>query len=191
MFNGQPAPSDLNNPSFNSTAFLAAHGPDVTDPIIETAITYLRSSLNVSTIAVTGYCFGGRYSFRFVDPARTLKADVAFAAHPSAWNDTDVSAIGAPVSVATAGEFPKQTSALAKTSRLTQCVDGDTLMPPDLRAHLEALLLNISSPYQTSLYSGVPHGFGVRINTTDPVQVWAKESAFLQAVRWFSTFQSL
>lgn len=107
MFNGQPAPSDLNNPSFNSTAFLAAHGPDVTDPIIETAITYLRSSLNVSTIAVTGYCFGGRYSFRFVDPARTLKADVAFAAHPSAWNDTDVSAIGAPVSVATAGEFSR------------------------------------------------------------------------------------
>lgn len=190
MFNGQPAPSDLNNPSFNSTAFLAAHGPDVTDPIIETAITYLRSSLNVSTIAVTGYCFGGRYSFRFVDPARTLKADVAFAAHPSAWNDTDVSAIGAPVSVATAGEYFLEWS-LEFYAELTRCVDGDTLMPPALRAHLEALLLNISSPYQTSLYSGVPHGFGVRINTTDPVQVWAKESAFLQAVRWFSTFQSL
>lgn len=69
--------------------------------------------------------------------------------------------------------------------------DGDTLMPPDLRAHLEALLLNISSPYQTSLYSGVPHGFGVRVNNTDPVQVWAKDSAFLQAVRWFSTFETL
>lgn len=65
----------------------------------------MRTTLNVSRVAVTGYCFGGRYSFRFVDPARTLKADVAFAAHPSAWTDADVSAIGAPVSVATAGEF--------------------------------------------------------------------------------------
>lgn len=77
----------------------------MTDPIIDTALSYLRTTLNVSRVAVTGYCFGGRYSFRFVDPARTLKADVAFAAHPSAWTDEDVSAIGAPVSVATAGEF--------------------------------------------------------------------------------------
>lgn len=56
---------------------------------------------------------------------------------------------------------------------------------------MEALLLNSSARYQTSLYGGAPHGFGVRINNTDPVQVWAKSSAFLQAVRWFSTFETL
>lgn len=61
-------------------------------------------------------------------------------------------------------------------------------MPASLRADLEGLLLNVSSPYQVSLYSGVMHGFGVRINVSDPVQVWAKESAFLQAVRWFNNF---
>lgn len=69
------------------------------------AVTYLRNTLNVTKLAVTGYCFGGRYSFRFVDPARTLKADVAFAAHPSAWEDAEVSAIGAATSVATAGKL--------------------------------------------------------------------------------------
>lgn len=37
LFQGSPAPSDLNDPTFNTTAFLAAHGPDVTDPIIEGA----------------------------------------------------------------------------------------------------------------------------------------------------------
>lgn len=105
LFNGQPAPSDLNNPSFNSSAFLAAHGPEVTDPIIDNAIDYLRNTLNVSKVAVTGYCFGGRYSFRFTDQSRTLKADVAFAAHPSAWVDEEVSAIGAPTAVAAAGKF--------------------------------------------------------------------------------------
>lgn len=66
--------------------------------------------------------------------------------------------------------------------------DKDSLLPATLRAELESLLLNISSPYQVNLYSGVSHGFGVRINVTDPVQVFAKQSAFLQAVRWFTSF---
>lgn len=66
--------------------------------------------------------------------------------------------------------------------------DQDSLMPASLRAELEALLLNISSPYQVNLYSGVQHGFGVRANVSDPVQKFAKESAFLQAVRWFNNF---
>lgn len=66
--------------------------------------------------------------------------------------------------------------------------DQDSLLPASLRAELEALLLNISSPYQVNLYSGVQHGFGVRANVSDPVQKFAKESAFLQAVRWFNNF---
>lgn len=76
----------------------------MTDPIIDVAINYLRNTLNVTKLAVTGYCFGGRYSFRFTDPARTLRADVAFAAHPSAWTDEDVSNIGGPTAVAAAGK---------------------------------------------------------------------------------------
>lgn len=72
---------------------------------------------------MTGYCFGGRYSFRFVDPARTVKADVAFAAHPSAWEDGEVSAIGAATSVATAGKLPPPPNLyLAKGPR--PCWDG-------------------------------------------------------------------
>lgn len=61
-------------------------------------------------------------------------------------------------------------------------------MPAARRAQLEALLLNTTTPYQVSLYSGVSHGFGVRINASDPIQVFAKETAFLQAVRWFTSF---
>lgn len=75
------------------------------DPLTGTTVNYLRNTLNVTKLAVTGYCFGGRYSFRFVDAARTVKADVAFAAHPSAWEDGEVSAIGAATAVATAGKL--------------------------------------------------------------------------------------
>lgn len=77
-------------------------------------VNYIRSTLNPSKLAVTGYCFGGRYSFRFVDAARTVKADVAFAAHPSAWVDGEVSAIGAATAVATAGKLPTPHLYLAK-----------------------------------------------------------------------------
>lgn len=61
-------------------------------------------------------------------------------------------------------------------------------MPPARRAQIEALLANTSQPYQVSLYSGTQHGFGVRANVSDPEQKFGKESAFLQAVRWFEAW---
>jgi hypothetical protein len=42
--------------------------------------------------------------------------------------------------------------------------------------------------YQMSLYGGTSHGFAVRANVTDPEQKFAKETAFLQAVRWFDNW---
>lgn len=89
------------SPILSSSRFYPNCDPTDTPPV-----NYIRSTLNPSKLAVTGYCFGGRYSFRFVDAARTIKADVAFAAHPSAWVDGEVSAIGAATAVATAGKLP-------------------------------------------------------------------------------------
>lgn len=202
LFAGQPAPTDINNTTYNSTAFLAAHGTNVTDPLVEAAISYARTSLNVSKVAVTGYCFGGRYSMRFTDQSRTIKADVAFAAHPSLWTDAEASALGAPTAFATAGMSFFFPCGLARAGGLFTpgfcqslfhanffcSSDRDNLLPAARRAQLEALLLNTTTPYQVSLYSGVSHGFGVRINASDPIQVFAKETAFLQAVRWFTSF---
>jgi hypothetical protein len=64
----------------------------------------------------------------------------------------------------------------------------DSLNPPAKRAEIEALLHNTTQTYQVSLYSGTFHGFGVRVNVSDPVQKFGKESAFIQAVRWFDTW---
>lgn len=44
--------------------------------------------------------------------------------------------------------------------------------------------------YQVSLYSGTEHGFAVRANMSDPKQKFGKETAFLQAVRWFEGWSS-
>ena len=102
LFNGTPAPSDLNDPSFNTTAFLAAHGPEAVEPLIARAVAYLRAA-GVQKVAATGYCYGGRYAFRSV--AKGKGADAAFAAHPSLLEDGEILAVAGPASVAAAGEF--------------------------------------------------------------------------------------
>ncbi len=66
--------------------------------------------------------------------------------------------------------------------------DGDTLFNAAARAAAEAVLVTGNQSYQVSLYSGTQHGFGVRVDLTSEVQVWAKKQAFLQAVRWFDRF---
>ncbi|KAK3368508.1 dienelactone hydrolase [Podospora didyma] len=166
LFAGVPAPGDLNVPGFNTTAFLNAHNAAVTDPIIATAIEYLKKKLDVKRIGVTGYCFGGRYAFRFVSAGKG--ADVAFTAHPSLLEDSEILAIKGPAAIAAA--------------------ETDNMLTPARRAEVEALLKNTTLPYNVALYSGTQHGFGVRANVSDPIQKFGKETAFLQAVRWFDYF---
>lgn len=103
LFDGVPAPADLNDPNFDVDKFLAEHAPNVTDPKIATAIEYLRAEVGVSKVAVTGYCFGGRYSFRFL--AEGKGADAGFAAHPSLLEDAEIAAIAGPASIAAAGKI--------------------------------------------------------------------------------------
>lgn len=99
IFRGDPAPHDI---TFDADEFLAKHTTNATDPVIETTIRYMRDTLCFDRIAVTGYCFGGRYAFRFLQEGRG--ADIGFAAHPSFLQDSEVLAISGPASIAAAGE---------------------------------------------------------------------------------------
>ena len=87
---------------FNTTAFLALHGQAQTDPLVAKGVAYLRKTLGLTRVGATGYCFGGKYSFRAVGPQGG--ADVAFAAHPSLLEDAEISAVKGAVGVAAAGE---------------------------------------------------------------------------------------
>ncbi|KAI3326984.1 dienelactone hydrolase [Xylariaceae sp. AK1471] len=169
FFNGSAAPRDwVNNaPGFDIQTLLDRSTPEVIDPIVATAIDYLRYHRNISRVAAAGYCFGGRYTFRTL--AEDNGVDIGFAAHPSYFTSEEVSAINGSVSVATG--------------------DGDYSLPPDLRHQVESLLMNnTNQEYELALYGRAPHGFGVRVNNSDPRQVYAKEEAFFQAIRWFETW---
>ena len=79
------------------------NGPESVDPRIAAAVKYLKEEAKVAKIAVTGYCFGGRYAFR--TGAAGKGADVVFAAHPSNLGDAEILAVDAAASIAAAGEF--------------------------------------------------------------------------------------
>ena len=104
MFNGTPAPGDINGtPSYNLTEFLEKHSVEVTDPLIASAVDYLKNDLGAKNVVVTGYCFGGRYSFRLLGEGMGVVA--AFAAHPSFVEDDEITGITGPISIAAAGKF--------------------------------------------------------------------------------------
>ncbi|KAK4225177.1 protein AIM2 [Podospora fimiseda] len=168
LFQGEPASADINTPGgpvFDPVAFLAAHGTLQTDPVVETAINYLRNTLNVTRIGVAGYCFGGKYAFRFVAPGRG--GDVAFTAHPSLVEESEILAIDKPLAIAAA--------------------DHDELLNATVRVRFEELLGQTGERYQINVYGGTTHGFAVRGDQNVPSQKYGKEEAFVQAVRWFDT----
>ncbi|KAL9567139.1 hypothetical protein ACKAV7_008908 [Fusarium commune] len=163
LFQGNPAKE---TPDFNITEFLAKHPPSVTDPIVTKAINYLRNELKVNSIAATGYCYGGRYVFRSL--GQNGKADIGFTAHPSLLATDEIEAVRKPVSIAGAAE--------------------DQIFPQPRQAETEAILTKIGKPFTSVLYSGTTHGFAVRANASNPQQVFAKDEAFYQAVRFFNAW---
>lgn len=187
LFNGTPSTLDLNEMSpAQLDSFLAAVTPEETDALIATGVDYLRNVKNITKIATTGYCFGGRYAFRWLSGDKGLK--VGFAAHPSNLQDSEINAITGAVGVAAAGALTSNSASIGLRIHSNRYLDGDTMMPPERRSQIEALLLNTTQPYTLSLYGSVSHGFGVRANVSDPRQKFGKEQAFFQAVRWFDTW---
>ncbi|KAJ3960907.1 hypothetical protein N0V92_002397 [Colletotrichum tropicale] len=101
LFNGKPRSEDPKS-AFNATEFFGSHGPSVTDPIVTTALSYMRDQMGVSKIATVGYCFGGRYAFRALGFPQGKAVNAAFAAHPTLLGDDEIKAISGPASLAIA-----------------------------------------------------------------------------------------
>ncbi|KAF6838248.1 dienelactone hydrolase family protein [Colletotrichum plurivorum] len=168
LFNGKPRSEDPKS-GFNATEFFGSHGPSVTDPIVSTALSYMREELGATKIGSLGYCFGGRYAFRALGLPGGKAVNAAFAAHPTLLGDDEIKAITGPASLAVAAE--KDTGMLIKR-----------------RMEIEAAMGTTGQPFTMALYGGVPHGFAVHPNLDIPVEKAGKEDAFLQAVRFFETW---
>ncbi|KAF2005617.1 alpha/beta-hydrolase, partial [Amniculicola lignicola CBS 123094] len=167
LFYGDAVPvSSPEGPALNLTAWRARHPPADIDAIMAATIKYAKEELGAKRIGALGYCFGGKYVPRFLASGKGI--DVGFIAHPSSLEVGEIEGIAGAISIA-AGELDGAFNATA-------------------RRIAEDVLQKKNATYQSTVYSGAPHGFAVRPDLTVQRQKFAKEAAFLQALSWFDGF---
>ncbi|KAJ5898776.1 Protein AIM2 [Penicillium taxi] len=165
LFNGdQISVSDMESGKADLGAWLPNHQPANIDPIVESIVKYVRS-LGVKKIGAVGYCFGAKYVIRHL---KSGKIDVGYSAHPSFVTHEELGAIEGPLSISAA--------------------ETDSIFTTQLRHESEETLIKVGKPWQINLFSAVTHGFAVRGDLNVPIQKWAKEQAFCQAVAWFRQY---
>ncbi|KAH8800188.1 dienelactone hydrolase family protein [Xylogone sp. PMI_703] len=147
---------------FDLSSWLAKHPIENVDVIVQKFIDYLKTIVKTKFIGGVGYCFGGKYVARFLNPEQIK---VGFTAHPSFVTREELGNIKGPLSIAAA--------------------EIDDIFTRSLCHESENILQKIGISYQISLFSGVSHGFAVRGDLSVSLDKFAKEQAFRQAVAWF------
>jgi len=162
-FKGDPIPADTPK-SFDRNAWRTRHPQAEISNIIDGTVGYARDTLKVKRLGAVGFCFGGPYVVRQL--AKGKGVDVGFIAHPGAFTDAELGGITGPLAVAAA--------------------ETDQSLAPARRHEVETLLAKNNATYQINLYSGVSHGFAIRVDMNNWRQVYGKEAAFNQALLWFN-----
>lgn len=167
LFNGDALTANSFGPGFDLMKWIAEgsdgknpHTTKEVDEIVVAAIKALQAK-GVKKLGAMGYCFGAKYVARHYKDG----IDVGYMAHPSFVTEEELSSITGPLSISAA--------------------ETDSIFPTDKRHESEEILKKTGKPYQINLFSGTEHGFAVRSDLNDPVQKFAKEQAFFQAVQWF------
>ncbi|OMP89142.1 Protein AIM2 [Diplodia seriata] len=122
-----------------------------------------RGGLGCERVGGVGYCFGAKYVVRNLHGGERI--DAGFVAHPSFVDADELKGITRPLSIAAA--------------------EDDYIFPTEKRRESEDILAEMRATYQLALYSGTAHGFATRGDLKKRDVKFAKEQAFLQAVRWF------
>jgi dienelactone hydrolase len=94
--------------------------------------------------------------------------EVGFIAHPSFVEETELEGFKRPLSMAAA--------------------EIDEIFPTSKRHISEGILAKNGQPYQSTLFSHVEHGFGLRGDPNKKPDRFAKEQAFYQAISWFDSW---
>ncbi|KAK9387862.1 dienelactone hydrolase [Lipomyces mesembrius] len=142
------------------------HQPEHTEPIIEKTFEFVKKEFPAITKYFSvGYCYGAKYVVRLLDEG---KLNAGYIAHPSFVTEEELRTIKGPLSIAAA--------------------ETDSIFPEDKRHQSEAILKEIGATYNIVLYSSVEHGFAVRGDLSNEVVTWTQETAFWQAVQWFTRF---
>ncbi|KAJ7104299.1 alpha/beta-hydrolase [Mycena belliarum] len=152
------------------TTWLPNHGEAQTTPPLLAVIKALKKR-GIKKIAATGYCFGGLYVTRLV---QNNTITVGTMAHPSLLN------------VPTDFDLMKEISHIPVEINNAEL---DTGFTPAVAAQTDGVMANgqYTPGYLRRQFDGVAHGFAVRANASDPVQVAAKQGAFDTSLAWIKS----
>ena len=72
------------------------------EPVVKTALKWLREEKGIKKIGSVGYCFGAKYTVRSM--AKGEGIDVGYVAHPSFVDEEELQKIEGPLSISAAGK---------------------------------------------------------------------------------------
>jgi dienelactone hydrolase len=134
-------------------------------------------------IGAAGFCWGGRYTILLAADAPSTRAirhesqlsspalepliDCGFTAHPSMVSmPGDIEAVMLPLSVAVGNE--------------------DMAMNGPLTEQMKDILEKKKDDHEVVIMPGANHGFAIRTDPKDPLQMEYADKAEVQAINWFS-----
>lgn len=168
LFDGDCIPVELMAGKPDMAAFAAwkkIHTPEAVSAISAPFLTNLRASVGKeANIAVIGHCFGAPYALKAL--SADGGADTGAIAHPSFINDEAFQNVTKPL--------------------LISAAEHDNSFTHDDRYRSEKILMETKVKFQSTLFSGVTHGFAVRGDISDPNVKYAKEKVLLDQISWFN-----
>ena len=174
--------------SFMLDMWLARQTPEKVLPILQKVVEGAKEEFadavaNGGGVYGVGYCFGGKYICLL---SSELPDTVA---HGQAVKDEEAGIVkSGPLIKAGAlahGTLVTKEDLEGVKSPITMaCVENDQLFPNDVRTAGQAFLEENKVEHEIKVYSGVPHGFAVVGEYSDPNIQEAQMSAFEQMVGW-------
>ncbi|KAI8454246.1 Alpha/Beta hydrolase protein [Phakopsora pachyrhizi] len=165
-----PAPEPGTQPDFSLPDWLKGHGPELVIPKIEKVINHLKSN-GTNQFAAIGFCFGGKYIFRY---AQENKIKVGAVSHPSLLKN------------------PEDIKDLLEKSNVPMLINScevDQRFPIDFQKVTDEILGDgkYKPGYKRNYYPGATHGFGCRADLSKPSEKEAFDKSFVETVNWFKT----
>lgn len=158
---------------------------------IETVLDYLVNEREINKIGAIGYSAGAQWVLTLLT-ARAVRA--GFIAHPTHITIPLLKSIQGPLSIASADEDELDAD-MSSTSEggSSNSSSSESLVDLTGNTHhsvkdLEVVLNGSRIPFQICQYNDVHRGFAVRRVTITKAESFAREEAFLQAVRWMDEF---
>ena len=178
--------------SFFLDLWLARQTPEKVLPILHKVVEGAKEEFadavaNGGGIYAAGYCFGGKYVCLL---ASELPDDVAHGQRAPKDEEKGMVKTGPVIKCGTFAHgtmITKEDLESIKSPISIVAVEKDQLFPDDVRIAGKEHLDGEKAEYEMEVYPGVPHGFAVVGEYSDPKIQDAQRKAFEQMVRWLKS----